>query len=318
MASIEHRLRRAGPSRPTGVRRLPATGRLFLVLAAVVAAAELWPIANAYMLGVTEWWSDAPFLLPTAARVGAIVAMPAAVAWAAPSRTRSNPWLWKGALIVAIVQLLRYPAEWLQPILLQVDGEADFASGPGYYAVVVISLALASLSVLGVWALSEGARDAGARVPAPVLVGVGLLSIAIGGVFVPSLLSAGEQDLTVTLLNLVSVVVNLLFLFIDGVLFVRLIAGVRARLRPPLAWRAGALGSGVLLVLPLLSLGSLFVGQLTGVNVVIPFLNVATYFGWPLLAIAVSMGMARRALPAPSLVGTGFVMHGVPRFAQRA
>ena len=59
--------------------------------------------------------------------------------------------------------------------------------------------------------------------------------------------------------SLVSLVVNLLFLFVEGLLAGRAVAGALNGARPAGAWRAGAIAAMVLWVLPILSLVTLLV-----------------------------------------------------------
>ena len=61
--------------------------------------------------------------------------------------------------------------------------------------------------------------------------------------------------------SLVSLVVNLLLLFVEGLLAGRAVAGALNGARPAGAWRAGAVGAVVLWVLPILSLVTLLVSS---------------------------------------------------------
>ena len=91
------------------------------------------------------------------------------------------------------------------------------------------------------------------------------------------------------------------------------IAGALRGVRPAAAWRAGAVGGSVVFLVPVLSLASLLANTYllapdSGFSV--PFLGLATYFGWPLVAIALARAWAassarRRAPwgPASSCAG---------------
>ena len=70
--------RRERSRRSAGFPRSPSCRS---ALGVVVAAIELWPIVTAWSLGVTEWWAELPQRLPVAARSGAMLLLPAAVAW---------------------------------------------------------------------------------------------------------------------------------------------------------------------------------------------------------------------------------------------
>ena len=199
-----------------------------LALGVVVAAIELWPIVTAWSLGATEWWSELPQRLPIAARSGAMVMLPAAVAWGTPDRARRNRWLWTGALIVAATQLLRYPvnvaATWLYTTLI--EGGTD----PSDPLVTVISLGIALVlavgTVLGIWALGEGLKDSGGRSEVAVVVALVVMIAFALLLGIPSVMAGLQLDLEVVA-SLVSLVVNLLFLFVEGLLAGRAVAGAR-------------------------------------------------------------------------------------------
>jgi hypothetical protein len=319
MGRTVHRRYRTGTVVPQGVGRLPVVGRVFVVLAALAALAELWAVVDAWQLGASEWWSDVPQLLPVAARAAAIVVLPAAVAWASPTRFRANPWLWRGVLLVAVAQLLRYPATLLQRALVDAYGGGD-ADTTLFLAQAAIGLALGFLSVLAVWALSEGVKDAGGRsrgaVAFAAVVGIAGFLLLV----VPGLAAGVTVDLQLAV-NVLSVGLNGLFLFASALLAARLLAGVLRRVPPAVAWRVGAIGGWVVLVLPSLSLASLLVSVYVlppGEGVSIPYLGVATYFGWPLIALALGMGMARLRAATPDPAGSGFVLRGTPRLVAAA
>jgi hypothetical protein len=303
------------------IRAMPPLALLSLALGVVVAAIELWPIVNAWFIGATEWWSGVPERLPLAARSGAMVMLPAAVAWGTPDRALRNQWLWTGALIVAATQLLRYPvgvaSRWLFTTL--VDGGMDFSDPLLTLVSLGIALLLAAGSVLGIWALGEGLKDAGGRSEVAVVVAL-VVAIVFGLLLgIPSLMGGLRVDLELVA-SLVSLIVNLLLLFVEGLLAGRAVAGALNGARPAGAWRAGAVGAVVLWVLPILSLAALLVSSFLLVENVlaIPYLGVVTYFGWPLFAVSVALGMGRLAVRSPSGMGASFVIRGTARFTAAA
>jgi hypothetical protein len=296
---------------------LPVVGRVFLGLAAVVAVIELWPIANAISIGATDWPGDIPQLLPQAARAAAMVVLPAAVAWASPKRYRANGWLWNGAVLVSVIQLLRYPVDFGRDALINsfLEGGGDLGDPVPTVLNLGVGLALAFLAILGVWALSEGLKDAGGRSTSAVVVAAAAAAVLGLLLVVPAFMTGLTLDLNLVP-DLLSVAVNSLYVFANALLAGRAIAGVRRALRPALAWRAGAVGGSVGFLVPVLSLGALLVSSYllpADAPFSVPFLGVATYFGWPLVAIAIALGMGRLERRAPSLVGSGFVMRGRPR-----
>jgi hypothetical protein len=318
MARIEHRRPSAGRLASPAVRRLPGSARLFAVLALVAAVVALWPVVNAWwFVQATEPLAELPSLLPTAARNAAIVALPVAVAWAAPWDAGANAWLWKGAVMAAIVQLVRYPWALVSDRLIGEALDAGLVAGGElqsvpYLVVVGVGLTLAVLSALAVWALSEGLSDAGGRLGGPVLalIAVGVLAVIVVG-FGPALASAGEG----LVLGLASMVSNGLFLLAQGLLAARAIAGAARRVPPVVAWRVGAIAAGVLMALPLVTLGQLLLAQFVataGEAIPTVVLLLATYAGWPLFTLAVAMGMGRRAVRAQR---RSYQVLGTPRFA---
>ena len=317
MGRIEHRQTRRGSSSRHDLGTLPPVGRVFLVLAALTAVIELWPIANAFSIGATTWPGDIPNVLPQAARAAGMVILPAAVAWASPTRYRTNGWLWNGALLVAVIQLLRYPVDLARDAAITslLDGGADLGDPVPLVLNLGVGLGLAFLAILGVWALSEGLKDAGGRSTVAVVVAA-VAGIALGLLLVvPAFMAGATLDLGFVP-DLLSVVVNSLYVFANALLAGRAIAGVLRGLRPATAWRAGAIGGSVVFTIPVLSLAVILVSSYllpADSPISVPFLGVATYFGWPLVAIAIALGMGRLERPAPSHLGSGFVMRGRPR-----
>ena len=295
------------------IRGLPPVALLSLALGVVVAAIELWPIVTAWSLGVTEWWSELPQRLPVAARSGAMLMLPAAVAWGTPDRERRNRWLWTGALIVAATQLLRYPvnvgSRWLYTTLI--EGGTD----PSDPLVTVIGLGIALVlavgSVLGIWALGEGLKDSGGRSEVAVVVAL-VVTIAFGLLLgIPSIMAGLRVDLEVV--GVAGVARREPPVPVRGrVLAGRAVAGALNGARPAGAWRAGAIAAVVLWVLPILSLVTLLVSSFVLVDepLSIPYLGVATYFGWPLFAVALALGMGRLPVRSPIAVGSSFLVAG--------
>jgi protein-S-isoprenylcysteine O-methyltransferase Ste14 len=94
----------------------------------------------------------------------------------------------------------------------------------------------------------------------------------------------------------VSVAVNMLAVFVGTLLAARAVSGALDGALPRRAWRLGAVAAVVLAVLPILSYGlSLVALSLLGDDrgVLGPVFGVGTYFGWPLFAVALAMGMGR-------------------------
>jgi hypothetical protein len=308
MARIVHRHRLPSLAPAPGLRRLPVAGRVFLALAAVVAAVEVWPAVNAVWLGVTDILSEFAQVLPAVFRNAAVVALPAAVLWARPRAPRVNPWLWKGAVIVAVVQLARYPVGLVQDALIETAQVSDAgAASPEYAVASVLGLLLAFVATLGIWALSEGLKDAGARLHAVVVAGLAVTVVAVVIItFGPSVVAAIEQGGDPLLpVNLVSVLANGLYLFALALLAGRSTAGALRRLEPRIAWVLGAIASVSLAAVPVVSLGLTLansIAQTPAPEGVLTALRLSIFIGWPLLAAAIGMGMG--AMPVRN--GAGF------------
>jgi hypothetical protein len=322
LARIEHRRAlRGAASRGPSIRGMPPVALLSLALGVVVGVIELWPVVTAWSIGATEWWSAVPDRLPLAARSGAMVMLPAAVAWGTPDRERRNRWLWTGALIVAATQLLRYPvtvaSNWVYTTLI--EGGTDVSDPLLALTSLGIALVLAVGTVLGIWALGEGLKDGGGRSEAAVLVAL-VVTVVFGLLLgIPSLMAGLRVDIELVA-SFVSLVANLLLLFVEGLLAGRAVAGALNGASPARAWRAGAVGALVLWVLPILSLTTLLVSSflLVDTPLAIPYLGVVTYFGWPLFAVAVALGMGRLAVRSPNAAATSFLVQGRARFTPAA
>lgn len=294
---------------------LPLVARALLALAVVAAALELVPVVVAWWIGATEWWSEIPSRLPLAARSAAMVALPAAVAWARSARDdRPNGWLWRGALIVALVQVARYPASAAGGVLLERD--LDLAG----IVQLGLGLVLAGASILGVWALGEGVKDAGGRSPVAVVVAL-VIAVAFGLLLVIPSLMVGVELGVASIASLLSVALNGLFVFVEALLAGRTAAGVIAGVSPRRAWRAGTIGAAVILAVPLLSFVTLLATSLSqagGESFSIPFLNVLTCFGWPLLATAIATGMGRIPVSRDGEADRAYLVRGAARFVPAA
>ena len=298
---------------------LPPVALVLAAMAVVVVIVELSPVYTAWSLAATEWWSDVPQLLPVAARSAALLLLPAAVAWATPDRARRNAWLWRGALVVAFVQLLRYPAREASSLVFELFAADETVSEVMYvFASLASSVPLALGTIIGIWALGEGLKDAGGRSSSATLVAL-VVAIALGLLLlIPSLMAGYQLDLQ-GVANLVSFALNVLFLFVSGLLAGRAVAGALNGTRPIGAWRAGAVAAVVAWALPSLSYVSLLLSTfvLNGEPFAIPFLGVATYFGWPLFAVALAMGMGRLPVRSPRALGSGFNVRGTALRASR-
>lgn len=329
MAAIVHRqvLRGAAPVARSEARSRTATVAIvvFSLAALAVAAIELAPAIQAFIEGVTDYLGTLSPVLPTAFRAASLVLLPALVAWASPARPTANGWLWRGALIVSLVTLARYGAEPIQQAI--VDGAAGqlTVDSREYLIASGIGLLLAFGSLLGVWALSEGLKDAGARLAAPIVglaVVMGLIATVL--IFGPSMASVGDavaQGQTTIPLFAASVVVNTLFFVTQALLVARALAGARLRLRPRAPWIAGAVAALVLFLFPFISLlRQMLVQYVTNGEDPLPIptvvLLVTVFFGWPLFAAAIGNGMGRLnpTAPAPMLTSTGFTVRGPARY----
>jgi hypothetical protein len=317
VARIEHRRAAGGGRRRPSIGRLPLAATAFLALAVVTALIELWAVPTAWWMGVTEWWSAAPSLLPHAARSVALVAMPAAVAWGSLGRGARNRWLWRGAVVLATVQLLRYPVDlardWSFDQLLSGD-----ATDESLFTLVNLglSLPLAVGSIGGIWALSEGVKDASGRSTGAVaFAAFAAVGFAVPLLVVPALASGMVLDLQAAV-NVVSLGLSCAHAFVGALLAARAALGASRGARPARAWAAGAVGASVEFAIPVVAYATLLANQLLtagGEPIVVPLFGIATLLGWPLFAVAVAAGMASRPNPGAAR-GDRFVTWSTPRF----
>jgi hypothetical protein len=132
---------------------------------------------------------------------------------------------------------------------------------------------------------------------------------------IPTVMSGLALDLDGVLL-VVSLGFNSAFVFAEGLLVGRAVAGAIGGSRPRHAWVAGAFGAAVIWIGPLVSWVLLLGNSLLTPGTepfAIPFYSLTPLFAWPLVALAIAAGMGRMWAAATTRAGRTFVVQGTPR-----
>ena len=255
LTQAEARARRPRKS----AQRLGLTGWFFVVIAVAWAAVELWPIAQ---LGAFGSLYDGALLVVRTVGDVAVVALPAALLLGSPNARRRNPWLFRGVVLLALVQL-GHPAT--RAISAWVFEQVDLETGgfsPLFAAQTMLSLALSIVSLAAVWSVSDGLFDAGARPHRAVLVVIAGAVIVLEVVFiVPVVVANGLEVFSNGALDIVSLVIGTASAVAWYMVVTRLVVGFTVGLVPRRAWALGALAGVLLVVETLATTLLLWVGQ---------------------------------------------------------
>ena len=295
MARLKHRrvLRKAEARarRPLRIaQRLGPTGWFFSVVAVVWAVVELWPLTQVGAFG--SLYDGALLVVRTLGDV-AVVALPAALLLGSPNARRRNPWLFRGVVLLALVQLaqpaMRAAWSW---VFDQVDlGAVGF--DPLWAAQTMLAMAMSVVSLAAVWSVSDGLFDAGARPHRIVLVLIAGAAVALELMFiVPVVVANGLEIFTNGILDIVSIAIGTAGAAIWYIVVTRLMVGFAVGLVPRRAWALGAL-AGVLLIGETLAATVLtWSGQASGVQPDLgPLLAAAASAVWVLLFLALALGL---------------------------
>ena len=255
-------------------------------------------------------WEEVPYTVMNPLRSAAVLLLPAALEFGVPGARRAVPWLMRGAVLLALEELLRPLVRAGQSALIDRQmfdwgAETPYAD-PAWIALVLASFAVSIVGIAGVWALSDGLADAGGRPRRGLLVllvaaGTALALVTYAPLQVFDTLQGMDASIAVALVSslvgsVLSVVDNALWLVVGA----RLIAGVAARRRPRTAWVIGALAGATLIAVRIAS--PLLFGWIQPdrtVGYVFLFSGTAS---WVLLAIALAAGLGRgraRRRPRP-------------------
>jgi hypothetical protein len=273
-------------------QRLGPVGWVFAVLAAAWAAVELWPITQFSAFDSVS--GDAMLVVRTLGDV-AIVALPTGLLLGFPGARRRNPWLFRGVVLLALVQLLQPAIRALQGwVFEQVDPGVEGFS-PLYAALTMLSLAVGVISLAAVWAVSDGLFDAGARPHRAFLFVVGGAAVVLDlALIVPYVAANGLGIFTNGVLDLVSLALSLAMAVLWYVVVARLVVGFAAGLVPRRAWALGAIAGAMFILELLASTFLLWAGQAGRVAVdLAPLLLVAASAVWILLFAAFANGLGR-------------------------
>lgn len=300
MARVEHRrivtAAEARSRRPTGAaRRLGPVGWAFAGIAVAWLGVELRPLLD-WGAFETPSWSGTAMLVVRAVGNAAILALPAGLLLGYPAARRRNRWLFRGMVLLALVQLadpaLNAAAGWVR------DQSADpFGDGLGPLeaALSMLSLATGVMSLTGALAISDGLFDAGARPRRLVIAVIATAGVGLQLAFiVPLIMVNGLEVFRAGVIDVLRLAVSLALFGAWYVIGLRLAVGFPAGLRPRRAWAvggvAGALFVGERLATVLLSwaVGAGQVPEIAG-----PVTAVIASAVWVLLLVALALGLGR-------------------------
>ncbi len=273
-------------------QRLGPVGWVFTVLAVTWAVVELRPITE---YTAFRSISDVSLLVVRTLGDMALLALPAGLLLGFPGVRRRNPWLFRGLVIIALVQLAQPALRALQGwVFEQVDPSAA-GFNPLYAAMTMVSLAIAVASLAGVWALSDGLSDAGARPRRAAIVLIVAAAVALELVFfVPVVATNGLQVFWNGILDVVSLAVSVASYAVWVVVGARLVAGSAAGLVPRRAWALGALAGALLILEQPAFILFAWAGQLTGTYVgTAPLIAAMVSAIWVLFFLALALGLGR-------------------------
>ncbi len=295
MATIIHRrtVRRPGASLAP-LSSLTWIGWLSVLATAAWLVNGLWPLVEAG-IGDSSTWGEKALYAVRVIGGAAPLLLPAALELGVPGARRRTPWLMRGVVLLALAQLARPAIGFVQNIVVtafypanpQINYETPLGVTFG-----MLTVATALFTIGGQWSLSDGLWDAGAR-PRRAIIAVVAAVGTFGtlAAFLPFLGSNLDLGQALGWLNLASIAMSLVSIFLVLVVATRLVAGYPARLVPRRAWAVAAI-AGIGLIVEeygsALVLGAVVPGQTLSVIVV-----VAGAFAWVVIAVSFALGLGR-------------------------
>ncbi len=245
---------------------------------------------------IRSWsWPEVAWLARKSIADASVIALPAALEWGVPGARTRTPVLMRGAVLLALANLLRGAVS-IVPQLLFVSLDADFApDSASWLSFWMLEMGVSVVVIAGVWTLSDGLIDAGARIGRRLFMAAIVAGLALVAWLVPLQVSADALGGTLGLPTALLGLAGLALAAIDSVLWcvvaVRLMAGFGARLRPRRAWAIGALAGAAMIAARTFSmLLGITGGQGAWLTVVAQLLAVAP---WILLVLALLAGLGR-------------------------
>jgi hypothetical protein len=276
----------------TAAQRLGPVGWTFAALAVTWAVIELWPLTQFSAFDSPD--QDALLVVRTLGDA-ALLALPAGLLLGFPGARRRNRWLFRGLVLLALVQLAQPAMRALQGwVLEQVDLSAE-GFDPLYAAMSMVSMAIGVVSLAAVWALSDGLFDSGARPRRALLVVIAGAAVALGlAVLVQVVADNGLGVFRDGALDIARFAISTAIYAGWFVVGTRLVAGFAARLAPRRAWVLGGLAGGLFLIDSVVTTLQLWAGPLgTTLLSLGPVLIVASSAVWVLLFFALASGLGR-------------------------
>ncbi len=209
---------------------------------------QLRPLFHAGAFAEPERLDDVVAVVRAVSSAAAL-ALPAALERGAAKAWQRAPWLYRAAVFLALSQVATIVLDQLRERFL-----ADVDLGDPTQPIVLVfafaSLAPAIATIGGMWALSDGLWDLGARPSRLLLRLVGGAALLITLLtYIPFLNQAiSAEALLVSALNVLRIAVSLGVIAITAVAGTHLVAGAFGRRAPRVAWiLAGIAGAAYLL-----------------------------------------------------------------------
>src|SRR3954469_18137303 len=195
---------------------------------------QLRPLLDGGAFSEARRLDDLRFVL-RAVSGAAARALPAALELGVGQASRRVPWLYRGAVLLAVAEVATVLLDQAHDRFLA-DVHVSDPTKPIVLAYAIASLAPAIATIGGLWAASDGLWDIGARPARVVLRLVGGAAVLVTLLtYVPYLNQVFSPDaIVVSLLNLVRLAVSLALIGITAVVATHLLAGAIARMTPRL------------------------------------------------------------------------------------
>ncbi len=279
-------------------------GWVSLVVAAAWFANGIRPVLD--MGDIRSWnWLEVARLAWWSITDASIIALPAALEWGVPGARLRTPLLLRGTALLATQVLGGGAVTLAQTWLFEATDLAFDLESPVGLSLGLLRVGMGVIGIAGVWALSDGMLDAGARIGRPRLAAAIVVGVILGAWLVAFYLPQDDELGSALGQPLFWLNLAALFLYtVDTVLWcivaVRLFVGFQARQRPRRAWAIGMLAGVVLIAARLVSILPILGGQQDAwLSVVVQLLlSVVAQLllggaPWILLVLALLAGLGR-------------------------
>jgi hypothetical protein len=237
-----------GPKPPGALDRLSFIGWVWAGIALGWLVLQLWPLLGGGAFADARRVNDI-ITVVRAFSGAAALALPAALEFGVPKAWSRVPWLYRGAVLLAVAEFATIVLGQVQQRFLA-DIDLNDPSQPVALAFAVASLAPPIAMIGGLWALSDGLWDVGARPSRWILRIVGGAAVLVTLLtYIPYFGQLFSTDaLLISGLNVLRLAVSLGLLGITAVAGTHLLSGAIGNLTPRWAWVfAGLAGASYVL-----------------------------------------------------------------------